>query len=58
MNEVETKHDENHNMIVRHEDVNTGVHVLNLLDEKQLANAEVFLKKIIEIGRASCRERV
>ena len=32
---------------VRHEENNTGLNVLNLLDEKQLANAEVFLKKII-----------
>lgn len=32
---------------VRHEEINTGLNVLNLLDEKQLANAEVFLKKII-----------
>lgn len=29
------------------ENVNTGLKVLNLLDEKQLAQAEVFLKKII-----------
>ena len=32
---------------VRHEEHNTGLNVLNLLDEKQLANAEIFLKKII-----------
>ena len=32
---------------VRHEEHNTGLNVLNLLDERQLANAEVFLKKII-----------
>ena len=31
----------------RHSEVNTGFNVLNLLDEKQLANAEIFLKKIM-----------
>lgn len=55
MNEVETKRDENHNMIVRHEDVNTGVNVLNLLDEKQLASAEVFLKKIIATDKGGVK---
>ena len=34
-------------LAIRHDDVNTGIRVLNLLDEKQLAQAEVFLKKII-----------
>ena len=34
-------------LTIRHEDVNTGLRVLNLLDEKQLAQAEVFLKKVI-----------
>jgi len=34
-------------LTVRHDEVNTGFHVMNLLDEKQLASAEVFLKKII-----------
>lgn len=29
------------------ENINTGLRVLNLLDEKQEAAAEVFLKKII-----------
>lgn len=32
---------------IRHEDVSTGLKVFNLLDEKQLAQAEVFLKKIM-----------
>lgn len=36
-----------HQVAVRHEEVNTGLRVLNLLDEKQLASAEVFLKKLI-----------
>lgn len=31
----------------RHDEVNTGFNVLNLLDEKQLASAEIFLKKIM-----------
>ena len=34
-------------LAIKTEDVNTGLHVLNLLDEKQLAQAEVFLKKVI-----------
>lgn len=34
-------------LAVRHDDVGTGFRVLNLLDEKQEAAAEVFLKKII-----------
>lgn len=32
-------------LAVRHNEQNTGLNVLNLLDEKQLAAAEVFLKK-------------
>lgn len=32
---------------IRHDDSATGLRVLNLLDEKQLAAAEVFLKKLI-----------
>jgi len=31
----------------RHDDVSIGLRVLNLLDEKQLASAEVFLKKLM-----------
>jgi hypothetical protein len=34
-------------LTVRHDDAATGLKVLNLLDEKQLASAEIFLKKII-----------
>lgn len=34
-------------LTTRQDDVNTGLRVLNLLDEKQLAQAEVFLKKVI-----------
>ena len=34
-------------LAIKTEDVNTGLRVLNLLDEKQLAQAEVFLKKVI-----------
>ena len=33
--------------VISHNDVGTGLRVFNLLDEKQLATAEVFLKKII-----------
>lgn len=32
---------------IQHNEVGTSLNVLNLFDEKQLANAEVFLKKII-----------
>lgn len=34
-------------LAVTHQDINTGIHVLNLLDEKQEAAAEVFLSKIL-----------
>lgn len=34
-------------LVLKKDDVNTGLRVLNLLDEKQLAQAEVFLKKVI-----------
>ena len=55
MNEVETKTDENHGLAVRHEDVNTGIKVFNLLNEKELANAEVFLKKIIATDKGGVK---
>lgn len=49
MNKQEEQKDSNEvrQVAVRHEEHNTGLNVLNLLDEKQLANAEIFLKKII-----------
>lgn len=34
-------------LVLKKDDVNIGLRVLNLLDEKQLAQAEVFLKKVI-----------
>ena len=34
-------------LVVKHDEASTGLKVLNLLDEKQLAQAEVFLKKVI-----------
>lgn len=34
-------------LTTRHEDAATSLRVLNLLDEKQLANAEVFIKKVM-----------
>ena len=34
-------------LTIRHDDATTGLKVLNLLDEHQLASAEVFLKKIM-----------
>lgn len=44
-----------HQVVVRHEDVNNGLRVLNLLDEKQLAMAEVFLKKIIATDKGGIK---
>lgn len=55
MNEVENKTDESRGLAVRHEDVNTGMKVLNLLDEKQLANAEIFLRKIISTDKGGVK---
>ena len=34
-------------LATRHNDANTGLRVLNLLDEKELAQAEIFLKKVM-----------
>ena len=50
MNEVETKTDESHGLTIRHEDVNTGIKVFNLLNEKELAKA----KNIIGARKVSC----
>lgn len=47
MNDTKDENGSSCSLAVRQSDVNAGVHVLNLLDEKQLASAEVFLKKII-----------
>lgn len=44
-----------HQVVVRHEEVNNGLRVLNLLDERQLANAEVFLKKIIATDKGGIK---
>lgn len=54
----QTEHNEDvskHQVVVRHEEVNNGLRVLNLLDEKQLANAEVFLKKIIATDKGGIK---
>lgn len=37
----------NRALVTRHDDSSTSLRVLNLLDEKQLASAEVFLKKFM-----------
>ena len=55
MNDTKDENGSNRSLIVRQDDVNTGIHVLNLLDEKQLANAEVFLKKIIATEKGVLR---
>lgn len=45
----------NRTMIVRHDDLSTGLKVLNLLDEKQLASAEVFLKKLMSSDKGGIK---
>ena len=47
MNDTKDENGSSRSLTVRQNDFNAGVHILNLLDEKQLASAEVFLKKII-----------
>ncbi len=42
-------------LAVRHDDVNTGLKVFNLLDERELAQAEVFLKKIIATDKGGIK---
>ena len=54
----QTEHNEDvnkHQVVVRHEEINSGLRVLNLFDEKQLANAEVFLKKIIATDKGGIK---
>ena len=46
MNDTKDENGSSRSLTVRQNDFNAGVHILNLLDEKQLASAEVFLKKI------------
>lgn len=55
MNEVKEEHGNGSAIAVRHDDVNTGLKVFNLLDEKQLASAEVFLKKIIATDKGGIK---
>ena len=43
----ETNADTSRQLVVSQSDINTGLRVFNLLDERNLAQAEVFLKKII-----------
>jgi hypothetical protein len=43
----ETNGSNSHSVVIRHNEDNTGLSSLNLLNEKDLAAAEVFLKKII-----------
>lgn len=48
MNNIEQPKDNNGRALaVKHNEASKGLSVLNLLDEKQLASAEVFLKKIM-----------
>ena len=44
-----------HALAVRHDEAATGLRVLNLLDDKQLASAEVFLKKIIATDKGGVK---
>ena len=41
--------------VISQSDVNTGLRVFNILDEKQLAAAEVFLKKIISSEKSGIK---
>lgn len=42
-------------LTIKQEDVNTGLKVFNLLDENQLASAEIFLKKIISTDKGGIK---
>lgn len=42
-------------LTIRQEDVNTGLRVLNLLDERQLAQAEIFLKKVMATDKGGIK---
>ena len=42
-------------VVVRRDDVSSGLRVFNLLDDKQLAQAEVFLKKIIATDKGGIK---
>ena len=56
MDKSETKDGSNGRALaVRHDEAVTGLKVLNLLDEKQLASAEVFLKKIIATDKGGIK---
>ena len=58
MNDTKDENGSSRSLTVRQDDVNTGIHVLNLLDEKQLASAEVFLKKIIATEKGGVKNWV
>ena len=51
--ENETK--DNRTMIVRHDEVNTALANVNLLDEKGIAQAEFFLKKILTSDKSGLK---
>ena len=42
-------------LTIKHDEAATGLRVLNLLDERQLASAEVFLKKIIATDKGGVK---
>ncbi len=42
-------------LTVKHDDISTGLKVFNLLDERELAQAEVFLKKIIATDKGGIK---
>jgi hypothetical protein len=54
MNE-ESKAKDNRTMIVRKDEVDTGLSAINLLDEKGLAQAEFFLKKILTSDKSGLK---
>lgn len=47
--------DDSRALAIRHNDMSTGLRVLNLLDEKQLAAAEVFLKRLISTDKGGIK---
>lgn len=56
MNENEVKdNSSSRTLTTRHDDSSTSLRVLNLLDEKQLAMAEVFLKKFIQSDKGGIK---
>ena len=54
-NEVKDSNSSSRTLTTRHDDSSTSLRVLNLLDEKQLAMAEVFLKKFMQSDKGGIK---